>query len=149
MQHTACLCFTLMRVNHRILLRVEINQLLGPGGAAWPPPVCTFSEVLKRPRVPWAWATFRVKKDNAEAKQACSQRKPVVPPQEIETSEPCSCILFTGYSIILGTNKFYEMEMKQYLLEGERIALTRTYALSCRAVVGLSGACNIFVQCVR
>ncbi|RXM92297.1 Citron Rho-interacting kinase [Acipenser ruthenus] len=37
--------------------------------------------------------------------------------KEIETSEPCSCILFTGYSIILGTNKFYEMEMKQYLLE--------------------------------
>ncbi len=42
-------------------------------------------------------------------------------PQEIETSEPCSCIHFTGYSIIIGTNKFYEMEMKQYVLEGEMI----------------------------
>lgn len=38
--------------------------------------------------------------------------------KEIETSEPCSCIHFTGYSIIIGTNKFYEMEMKQYVLEG-------------------------------
>ncbi|XP_075424502.1 citron Rho-interacting kinase isoform X6 [Ascaphus truei] len=37
--------------------------------------------------------------------------------KEIETSEPCSCIYFTGYSIILGTNKFYEIEMKQYTLE--------------------------------
>uniref|UniRef100_A0A3Q2CA68 Citron rho-interacting serine/threonine kinase a n=1 Tax=Cyprinodon variegatus TaxID=28743 RepID=A0A3Q2CA68_CYPVA len=36
---------------------------------------------------------------------------------EIETSEPCSCIHFTGYSIIIGTNKFYEIEMKQYVLE--------------------------------
>ncbi|XP_036384432.1 citron Rho-interacting kinase-like [Megalops cyprinoides] len=37
--------------------------------------------------------------------------------KEIETSEPCSCIHFTGYSIIIGTNKFYEIEMKQYILE--------------------------------
>ncbi|XP_062339164.1 citron rho-interacting kinase isoform X2 [Osmerus eperlanus] len=37
--------------------------------------------------------------------------------KEIETSEPCSCIHFTGYSIIIGTNKFYEIEMKQYVLE--------------------------------
>ncbi|KAI7812358.1 putative citron Rho-interacting kinase-like [Triplophysa rosa] len=37
--------------------------------------------------------------------------------KEIETSEPCSCIHFTGYSIVIGTNKFYEMEMKQYVLE--------------------------------
>uniref|UniRef100_A0A671TTW3 Citron Rho-interacting kinase n=1 Tax=Sparus aurata TaxID=8175 RepID=A0A671TTW3_SPAAU len=27
------------------------------------------------------------------------------------------CIHFTGYSIIIGTNKFYEIEMKQYVLE--------------------------------
>ncbi|XP_062890138.1 citron Rho-interacting kinase isoform X4 [Mobula hypostoma] len=37
--------------------------------------------------------------------------------KEIETSEPCSCIQFTAYSIIIGTNKFYEMEMKNYTLE--------------------------------
>ncbi|KAJ8286440.1 hypothetical protein GJAV_G00039280 [Gymnothorax javanicus] len=37
--------------------------------------------------------------------------------KEIETSEPCSCIHFTGYSIIIGTNKFYQIEMKQYMLE--------------------------------
>ncbi|XP_061583739.1 citron rho-interacting kinase isoform X5 [Cololabis saira] len=37
--------------------------------------------------------------------------------KEIETSEPCSCIHFTGYSIIIGTNKFYEIEIKQYVLE--------------------------------
>ncbi|KAK1900930.1 Citron Rho-interacting kinase [Dissostichus eleginoides] len=37
--------------------------------------------------------------------------------KEIETSEPCSCIHSTGYSIIIGTNKFYEIEMKQYVLE--------------------------------
>ncbi|XP_076125913.1 citron Rho-interacting kinase [Alosa pseudoharengus] len=37
--------------------------------------------------------------------------------KEIETLEPCSCILFTSYSIIIGTNKFYEIEMKQYVLE--------------------------------
>ncbi|KAM8961552.1 citron Rho-interacting kinase isoform 2-T2 [Pelodytes ibericus] len=37
--------------------------------------------------------------------------------KEIETSEPCSCIYFTGYSIIIGTNKFYEIEMKQYTQE--------------------------------
>uniref|UniRef100_A0A803T7T7 Citron Rho-interacting kinase n=1 Tax=Anolis carolinensis TaxID=28377 RepID=A0A803T7T7_ANOCA len=37
--------------------------------------------------------------------------------KEIETSEPCSCIHFTNYSIIVGTNKFYEIEMKQYTLD--------------------------------
>ncbi|XP_051777549.1 citron rho-interacting kinase isoform X2 [Erpetoichthys calabaricus] len=37
--------------------------------------------------------------------------------KEIETAEPCSCIHLTGYSIIIGTNKFYEIEMKQYVLE--------------------------------
>ncbi|XP_072315820.1 citron Rho-interacting kinase-like [Eucyclogobius newberryi] len=37
--------------------------------------------------------------------------------KEIETSEPCSCIHFTGYSVIIGTNKFYEIEMNQYVLE--------------------------------
>ncbi|XP_055077642.1 citron rho-interacting kinase [Periophthalmus magnuspinnatus] len=37
--------------------------------------------------------------------------------KEMETSEPCSCIHFTGYSIIIGTNKFYEIEMNQYVLE--------------------------------
>ncbi|XP_043925695.1 citron Rho-interacting kinase [Protopterus annectens] len=37
--------------------------------------------------------------------------------KEIETSEPCSCITFTGYSIIIGTNKFYEIELKQFCLE--------------------------------
>ncbi|XP_029682238.1 citron Rho-interacting kinase isoform X2 [Takifugu rubripes] len=37
--------------------------------------------------------------------------------KEIETSEPCSCIHFTGYSIVIGTNKFYEIETKQYVLE--------------------------------
>nr|XP_060641383.1 citron Rho-interacting kinase isoform X8 [Anolis sagrei ordinatus] len=37
--------------------------------------------------------------------------------KEIETSEPCSCIHFTTYSIIIGTNKFYEIEMKQYTLD--------------------------------
>uniref|UniRef100_A0AAV2M5H0 CNH domain-containing protein n=1 Tax=Knipowitschia caucasica TaxID=637954 RepID=A0AAV2M5H0_KNICA len=37
--------------------------------------------------------------------------------KEIETSEPCSCVHFTSYSIIIGTNKFYEIEMNQYILE--------------------------------
>ncbi|XP_039361725.1 citron Rho-interacting kinase isoform X5 [Mauremys reevesii] len=37
--------------------------------------------------------------------------------KEIETSEPCSCIHLTNYSIVIGTNKFYEIEMKQYTLE--------------------------------
>lgn len=40
------------------------------------------------------------------------------PSQEIETSEPCSCVHFTNYSILIGTNKFYEIDMKQYTLEG-------------------------------
>ncbi|KAG1968731.1 citron Rho-interacting kinase [Pimephales promelas] len=38
--------------------------------------------------------------------------------KEIETLEPCSCIHFTSYSIIIGTNKFYEIEMKQCVLDG-------------------------------
>uniref|UniRef100_A0A8C9Z9Q5 Citron rho-interacting serine/threonine kinase n=1 Tax=Sander lucioperca TaxID=283035 RepID=A0A8C9Z9Q5_SANLU len=37
--------------------------------------------------------------------------------KEIETLEPCSCIHLTSYSIIIGTNKFYEIEMKQFVLE--------------------------------
>ncbi|XP_019394785.1 PREDICTED: citron Rho-interacting kinase isoform X4 [Crocodylus porosus] len=37
--------------------------------------------------------------------------------KEIETSEPCSCIHLTSYSIVIGTNKFYEIELKQYTLE--------------------------------
>lgn len=44
-------------------------------------------------------------------------------PQEIETSEPCSCIHFTNYSILIGTNKFYEIDMKQYTLEGRGLVL--------------------------
>ncbi|CAB1321796.1 unnamed protein product [Coregonus sp. 'balchen'] len=34
--------------------------------------------------------------------------------KEIETLEPCSCIHLTNYSIIIGTNKFYEIEMKHF-----------------------------------
>lgn len=41
--------------------------------------------------------------------------------QEIETLEPCSCIHFTSYSIIIGTNKFFEIEMKQCVLDGTYI----------------------------
>uniref|UniRef100_A0A7N9AWA9 Citron rho-interacting serine/threonine kinase b n=1 Tax=Mastacembelus armatus TaxID=205130 RepID=A0A7N9AWA9_9TELE len=37
--------------------------------------------------------------------------------KEIETLEPCSCIHLTSYSIIIGTNKFYKIEMKQFVLE--------------------------------
>ncbi|XP_056887757.1 citron Rho-interacting kinase isoform X3 [Takifugu flavidus] len=37
--------------------------------------------------------------------------------KEIETLEPCSCIHLTSYSVIIGTNKFYEIEMKQFVLE--------------------------------
>ncbi|XP_043103447.1 citron Rho-interacting kinase isoform X6 [Puntigrus tetrazona] len=37
--------------------------------------------------------------------------------KEIETLEPCSCVHFTSYSIIIGTNKFYEIEMKQCVLD--------------------------------
>ncbi|XP_051950833.1 citron Rho-interacting kinase-like [Xyrauchen texanus] len=37
--------------------------------------------------------------------------------KEIETLEPCNCIHFTSYSIIIGTNKFYEIEMKQCVLD--------------------------------
>ncbi|KAL3063362.1 hypothetical protein OYC64_003018 [Pagothenia borchgrevinki] len=37
--------------------------------------------------------------------------------KEIETLEPCSCIHLTSYSIIIGTNKLYEIEMKQFVLE--------------------------------
>ncbi|KTF87417.1 hypothetical protein cypCar_00026907, partial [Cyprinus carpio] len=40
--------------------------------------------------------------------------------KEIETLEPCSCIHFTSYSIIIGTNKFYEIEMKQCVLDAFR-----------------------------
>lgn len=39
--------------------------------------------------------------------------------QEIETLEPCSCIHLTSYSAIVGTSTFYEIEMKQFVLEGE------------------------------
>lgn len=46
--------------------------------------------------------------------------------QEIETLEPCSCIHLTSYSIIIGTNKFYEIEMKQFVLEGETETRRRT-----------------------
>ncbi|XP_028312927.1 citron Rho-interacting kinase isoform X4 [Gouania willdenowi] len=37
--------------------------------------------------------------------------------KEIETLEPCSCVHLTSYSIIIGTNKFYEIDMKTFLLE--------------------------------
>lgn len=47
-------------------------------------------------------------------------------PQEIETLEPCSCLHLTSYSVIIGTNKFYEIEMKQFVLEGESAQTCRT-----------------------
>ncbi|KAG7283577.1 hypothetical protein CRUP_026504, partial [Coryphaenoides rupestris] len=37
--------------------------------------------------------------------------------KEIETLEPCSCIHLTSYSAIIGTSTFYEIEMKQFVLE--------------------------------
>lgn len=52
------------------------------------------------------------------------------PPQEIETLEPCSCIHLTSYSAIIGTNKFYEIEMKQFVLEGESLVARKSTNLS-------------------
>lgn len=57
--------------------------------------------------------------------------------QEIETSEPCSCIHLTTYSIIIGTNKFYEIEMKQYTLEGRRQFLRNVTSGSTGSFIGL------------
>ncbi|KAB1255412.1 Citron Rho-interacting kinase [Camelus dromedarius] len=55
---------------------------------------------------------------NENLSKYCIRKPPLCPlSQEIETSEPCSCIHFTNYSILIGTNKFYEIDMKQYTLE--------------------------------
>lgn len=56
--------------------------------------------------------------------------------QEIETSEPCSCIHFTNYSILIGTNKFYEIDMKQYTLEGRARVLTSPHTAHSRQAAG-------------
>lgn len=57
--------------------------------------------------------------DNPEPEQICYKDIKCFTSQEIETLEPCSCIHLTSYSIVIGTNKFYEIEMKQFVLEGE------------------------------
>lgn len=69
----------------------------------------------------------------AQAETAAERRCPVSSlslcapsSQEIETSEPCSCIHFTNYSILIGTNKFYEIDMKQYTLEGTAVVFLPT-----------------------
>lgn len=62
-------------------------------------------------------------RDKTSTKQRrclCLLTPPCFISQEIETLEPCSCIHLTSYSIIIGTNKFYEIEMKQFVLEGEK-----------------------------
>nr|XP_039257350.1 citron Rho-interacting kinase-like isoform X3 [Styela clava] len=46
-----------------------------------------------------------------------SQLKKFVKRKEISTSEPCTCLQFTMCSIIMGTNKFYEIELKSYKVD--------------------------------
>nr|XP_006815753.1 PREDICTED: citron Rho-interacting kinase-like [Saccoglossus kowalevskii] len=37
--------------------------------------------------------------------------------KEMETAEPCSCIHFATASVLVGTDKFYEIDLKQYTVE--------------------------------
>lgn len=46
-----------------------------------------------------------------------AQLKKFVKRKEISTSEPCTCLQFTMCSIIMGTNKFYEIELKSYKVD--------------------------------
>ncbi|XP_077995775.1 citron Rho-interacting kinase-like [Glandiceps talaboti] len=46
-----------------------------------------------------------------------SSTKVFVVEKEMETTEPCSCIHFTHASVLLGTDKFYELDLKQFTVE--------------------------------
>lgn len=37
----------------------------------------------------------------------------------LETQEPCSCILMTPHSIIVGCNKFFEIDAQDFSVEGK------------------------------
>lgn len=39
----------------------------------------------------------------------------------LETQEPCSCILLTPHSIIVGCNKFFEIDAQDFSVEGNLI----------------------------
>ena len=41
-------------------------------------------------------------------------------PQEINTAEPCSCLLFTSNSLLAGTDRFYQIDLDQYQVDGEQ-----------------------------
>jgi hypothetical protein len=38
--------------------------------------------------------------------------------KEIDSSEPCSCISFSNTKIIVGSNKFYQIDLRQFTIQG-------------------------------
>jgi hypothetical protein len=38
--------------------------------------------------------------------------------KEIDSSEPCSCISFSNTKIIVGSNKFYQIDLRQFTIKG-------------------------------
>ena len=45
--------------------------------------------------------------------------------RQYSTQEPCSCFLFTPYSLIVGAERFYKIDLKNFTIEGT-ILLTRS-----------------------
>lgn len=39
--------------------------------------------------------------------------------RELETSEPCSCAIFTQNVLIVGCNKFFQIDLKNYCVDGK------------------------------
>ena len=48
--------------------------------------------------------------------------------QEIQTAEPSSCLLFTETSILAGTDRFYEIELKDFKIDGESLLFCKILA---------------------
>lgn len=53
--------------------------------------------------------------------------------------EPCSCILFSQSQIIVGSNKFYRIDLRQFTIEGKK----RRYELT---IVTFQEVSNVFVN---
>lgn len=46
---------------------------------------------------------------------------------QYSTQEPCSCLYFTQASLIVGAEKFYEIDLKTFEIEGMTLIISSVY----------------------
>ncbi|XP_071962561.1 citron rho-interacting kinase-like [Antedon mediterranea] len=66
--------------------------------------------------------------------------------KEIKTAEPCSCIMFTKHNILVGTDRFYQIELKEYTVDEFLDSTDTSLAF---AIYGASHNCSFPIAVVN